>query len=950
MTTTALDLPVVLPRGAECAACVEEFGDGLRRLKGVSDVSADVPRGLLHVSFDNELLAYDDLTRDARRIGAAAHCAVHCPHDDHDHDHDGHDGHTHHEQCNCELVIEPPSGERYEQRLTHVTGLDCADCALRLEGALQHTDGVVSATTSFGASTLKVVFDPQEIVYDQVLERVRRLGYDTVEGRQARERQAGGRPLIFDVRGMDCADCAARLESRLGALEGVASVRVDFAIGRLTAQVAPGAASPEGALIKTASQLGYELVPLADARSAAREAGGEPSLLFDRRALLTLIAGVAVAAGFAAEALAPAFAPYLFAAAMVAGGWLTARAAWYSLRARSVDMNVLMTIAALGAAAIGQWSEAGLVVTLFSLGNLLQAITMDRTRRAVRSLVSLTPAEAQVVDGDHLHTIAAADVRPGDLVRVLPGERLPVDGSVVDGQAGVDQSPVTGESMPVSKSPGDEVFAGSIVQGGALTVRATTTVADNTIAKIIHLVEEAQAQRAPLQTTIDRFASKYTPVVIAGAAAVALLPPLLAGQPFSTWFYRGLALLIISCPCALVISTPVSFLAALGAATRRGVLIKGGAYLERAGALRAVAFDKTGTLTTGVPRVTDVVSLDGDQGERVLLRAAAVERDSEHPLARAIVAEAQRFAADGHAAGVSAAARVATGSGGAAGGAAAGDGATGGSGGVTGNGHAPLSITRFRTIAGQGARADLDGETVLVGKPELFDAMGSLAPPPGRDGLFTAELRRLELEGKTVVVVGTPERVEGLVAVADAVRPEARDAVASLRRRGVTHIAVLTGDNQTTGAAVGREVGVDEVLSGLLPEEKVEAVRRLAARFGGVAMVGDGVNDAPALAAATVGIAMGVAGSDAALETADIALMGDDLSAVAATFQLSRATTRVIRENIALAIAIKAVFLVLAPLGLVTLWMAVFADMGTSLAVIGNGMRLRFAVRRSHPA
>ena len=299
----------------------------------------------------------------------------------------------------------------------------------------------------------------------------------------------------------------------------------------------------------------------------------------------------------------------------------------------------------------------------------------------------------------------------------------------------------------MSKGPGDEVFAGSIVQGGALTVRAATTVSDNTIAKIIHLVEEAQAQRAPLQTTIDRFAAKYTPVVVAAAAAVALLPPLLFGQPFSTWFYRGLALLIISCPCALVISTPVSFLAALGAATRRGVLIKGGACLEQAGAVRAMAFDKTGTLTTGVSRVTDVVSLDGDQGERVLARAAAVERSSEHPLARAIVAEAERL--------------------------------------EDGGGHGPATVSRFRAIAGQGARADLDGETVLVGKPELFAADGRLPAAPGRDGLFAAELRRLELEGKTVVVIGTPERVEGLVAVADVIRPEARAAVALLRRCGV---------------------------------------------------------------------------------------------------------------------------------------------------------------------
>ena len=534
MTTTALDLPVVLPRGAECAECVEEFGDELRGLRGVRDVTADVPRGLLHVSFDNDLLAYDELTRDARRIGAAAHCAAHCPRDGHD-------------TCACELVLDPAGADRYEQRLTHVTGLDCADCALKLEGALQHTGGVVSATTSFGAATLKVVFDPDEIAFDQVLERVRRLGYDTLEGRQARER-------------------------------------------------------------------GHEHGDHEHGAAAGGRAGGQRSLLLSRRALLTAVSGVAVAAGFAAEALAPALAPLLFAAAMVAGGSLTARAAWYSLRARSVDMNVLMTIAAVGAAAIGQWSEAGLVVFLFALGNLLQTLTMERTRRAVRDLVELAPAEAHVVDGDHTHTVAAAAIRPGDLVRALPGERLPVDGSVVDGQAGVDQSPVTGESMPVSKGPGDEVFAGSIVQGGALTVRATTTVSDNTIAKIIHLVEEAQAQRAPLQTTIDRFAARYTPVVVAAAAGVALLPPLLFGQPFSTWFYRGLALLIISCPCALVISTPVSFLAALGAASRRGVLIKGGACLEQAGALRAMAFDKTGTLTTGVSRVTDVVSLDGDQG------------------------------------------------------------------------------------------------------------------------------------------------------------------------------------------------------------------------------------------------------------------------------------------------------------------------------------------------
>jgi Cd2+/Zn2+-exporting ATPase len=893
MTTTALDLPVLLPRGAECAACVEELGDELRRLKGVREVTADVNRGLVHVSFDNDMLAYDDLTRDARRIGAAAHCAAHCPRDDHGHGHD---------ECACDIAFELPANDRYEQRLTHVTGLDCADCALKLEGALQHTPGVLSATTSYGAATLKVVFDPHEIAYEQVLARVQRLGYDTLEGRQARAR-VGAATLAFDVRGMDCADCATRLETRLGRLEGVAGVRVDFGLARLTAAVAPGATSPEAALRATAAQMGYELVPhLESAAASGGPTRGARSPLRNARSILTAVSGLAVAAGFAAYAAAPAAAPYLFAAAMIAGGWFTARAAWYSLRARSVDMNVLMTLAALGAAAIGQWSEAGLVVFLFSLGNLLQAVTMERTRRAVKGLVELAPVEARLVDGDHTHTVAAEAVTPGDLIKVLPGERLPVDGTVVEGQAGVDQSPVTGESMPVSKEPGDDVFAGSIVQGGALTVRARDTVADNTIAKIIHLVEEAQAQRAPVQTTIDRFASKYTPVVVTLAAAVALIPPLAFGQSFGTWFYRGLALLIISCPCALVISTPVSILAALGAATRRGVLCKGGAYLEEARKLRAVAFDKTGTLTTGVPRVTDVVSLDGDQGERVLALAAAVERSSEHPLARAIVAEVERT--DGH--------ELAT---------------------------ALPAVRRFRAIAGQGVRADVDGQTILAGKPGLF---GEVA---GANGLFAAEVTRLEAEGKTVVVVGEPDQVHGLIAVADAIRPEAPAALAALRRQGVRHIAVLTGDNRETADAVGRQAGADDVHAGLLPEQKVEAVRALVARYGAVAMVGDGVNDAPALAAASIGVAMGAAGTDAALETADIALMGDDLTAIAATLALSRRTNAVIRENIVLSIAIKAVFLVLAPLGLVTLWLAVLADMGTSLAVIGNGMRLRLARR-----
>ena len=566
---------------------------------------------------------------------------------------------------------------------------------------------------------------------------------------------------------------------------------------------------------------------------------------------------------------------------------------------------------------------------LFALGNALQAASMERTRRAIRSLVELAPEECTVLRDGQERRAAAAEIAVGDVLVLRPGERVAVDGVVVEGSAAVDQAAITGESLPLARQSGDQVFAGSIVAGGSLHIRATSTAETNTIAKIIHLVEEAQATRAPLESTVDRFAAKYTPLVIAAAAAVVIVPPLL-GAPFSTWLYRGLALLIISCPCALVISTPVSVISALGAATRRGVLVKGGVYLEQAHTLRVIAFDKTGTLTTGTPKVTDVVSLDGVAPDALLELAAACERPSEHALARAIVeaAEARRRPARGERRDPDEPCDCS------------------GPGCGCGDEHVEHRVhddhlpqaQRFRAVVGKGVRAEIGGETYLVGVPELWSGSDAATVAEPR---LRAQMERLRGEGKTAVIVGTPRRALGLIAVADAVRPEARDALRALRTQGVQRIVMLTGDNEETARAIGEQAGVDEVRAGLLPEDKVDAVYELAARYGAVGMVGDGVNDAPALAAATVGIAMGAAGTDAALDTADIVLMGDDLEALPATLALSRRTVHVVRQNIALSIAIKAVFLVLAPLGLVTLWMAVFADMGTSLLVIGNGMRLQ---------
>ncbi len=579
MTERSLELSLLLPRAAECGGCVDEMGRELLRLDGIHAVETDVPRGLVSVRFDENALAGDAVETFARRAGAQAHCEDHCPLAAHEHG-------------PLDLSRPLPGEDAGERRILHVTGMDCADCAVKLQGALRKERGVRSADVNFGAATLAVALDPAQAGMPDVFRAVRRLGYDTVE-RRAQD---------------------AKPDAQAGAAR---------------------------------AGLGFWLA--------------EP------RAIATIVSGAFTAAGFVATAAAPAAAPWLFGAAVVSGGLFVARAAVFSLRARQVDMNVLMTLAMIGAAAIGQWSEAALVAFLFSLGTVLQVATLERTRRAISGLMQLAPSTAMVLrpaagDGAGAMretSVAVADIAVGDVVVVRPGERAAVDGVVVEGTAAADQAPVTGESIPVSKGPGDQVFAGSIIEGGSLHVRATAAASDTTIAKIVHMVEEAQAQRAPAETIVDRFASRYTPVVVALAAAVAFIPPLL-GASFDTWFYRGLALLIISCPCALVISTPVSILAALARATRNGVLIKGGAYLEQMAGIKAIAFDKTGTLTRGRPAVTDVVPLNGASRARVLEVAAALERYSEHPLARAITDHAETLGVTA-AAGTAAMAAVATG-------------------------------------------------------------------------------------------------------------------------------------------------------------------------------------------------------------------------------------------------------------------------------------------------
>ena len=613
------------------------------------------------------------------------------------------------------------------------------------------------------------------------------------------------------------------------------------------------------------------------------------------RALLTLASALLFVLGLA---LGLAGAPEVvrggaYAAAILVGGLPIFRAALAGLRARHLDMNVLMSAATIGAAGIGEWAEAASVVVLFAAGNALQVYAIDRTRGAVRALVRLTPDEVLVRRGGAEHVVPIDEIGVGEIVVVRPGERLAVDGVVVEGETTVNEAPLTGESVPVEKGPGDAVFSGSLNGSGGLLVRASRKAEDSTLQRIIRLVEEAQSKKAPAEQFVDRFSRVYTPIVVAVAVALAVVPPLL-GADFGTWFYRALALLIIACPCALVISTPVTVVSGIGAASRRGILVKGGAALEAAGRLKALAFDKTGTLTEGRPIVSRILALGGNDEAEAVKLAAALERRSEHPLAHAILTAAEGYKASGS---------------------------------------GLPRVSGFRSVPGRGAEGEVGGKRYLIGSPRLFAARGVPL-----DGAKEA-LEEVEAAGETPVVLGDERGPLAVFGLADALRPDARTTLDALRSAGVGELVMLTGDAEAPARRIAEDLGIGYQAQ-LLPEQKVEAVRELVARTGSAGMVGDGVNDAPALAAASVGFAMGAAGTDVALETADVALMRDDLPKLADAIRLSRAAERIIRQNIAISVLIKGLFVLLAPFGLVALWLAVLADMGTSIAVTLNGLRL----------
>ncbi len=608
-----------------------------------------------------------------------------------------------------------------------------------------------------------------------------------------------------------------------------------------------------------------------------------------------ILSGVLLLAGLVAEKLLTLELPAvgLYLATLVVGGFYPARSALRALRTGRLSISTLVVVAALGAVALGVYEEAALLIVVFSLGDVLEEYTSDRARGSIRALMALTPSQAQrrTPDGS-LETVPVEQLMPGDVVVVRPGERLPTDGVVVSGASAVDQSSVTGESLPVEITPGATVFGGTVNGSGALEIRVTKEYTDTTLARIIRQVEQAQANQGQAQRFADRFSTVYTPAMFVLAALVAVVPPLLGGN-FREWFYRALVLLAVSCSCGLVISVPVAVVATISRAARDGILIKGGAYLETLGHIRAIAFDKTGTLTRGLPEVTDVIPLDGHKPEEVLRLAASVEAISEHPLAGAILRAAQEWDIQW------------------------------------------VEGQDLKAFPGVGVEATVAGQRLFIGKSNGLASNG-----------VSQQLAKLESEGKTAVVLVSDNQPVALIAVSDQVRDGAKEIVASLRELGIQKMLMLTGDNQRTAATIARQAGINDWRAGLLPEDKTVAVRSLKEQYGMMAMVGDGVNDAPALATADLGIAMGAAGTDVALETADVALMADDLTMLPLAVRLSRRALANIHQNIALSLVTVA-FLILAALsGWLSLTSGLLLNEGTALLIIFNGLRLLTPTRR----
>ena len=688
---------------------------------------------------------------------------------------------------------------------------------------------------------------------------------------------------------MDCPTEEGLLRSKLGGLTGVAGMEFNLMQRVLTVTHDPKVIEPILAAVRS---LGFTPELASDASAQAESTAGPAKPWWP-----LALAGVAAVGSEAAHwaGLPTWVAAVLAAVAILACGLTTYKKGWIAIRNGNLNINALMSIAVTGAFFLGQWAEGAMVMVLFTVAELIEAKSLDRARNAIKSLIQLAPERATVLQADGTWSdVAAKSVQLDARVRVKPGERIALDGKIVSGRSSINQAPITGESLPVEKSEGDPVFAGTINASGSVEYAVTATAGDSTLARIVHAVEAAQGARAPTQRFVDRFARVYTPVIFAIALAIAIIPPLMLGGDWFSWVYKALVLLVIACPCALVISTPVTIVSGLAAAARQGILVKGGVYLEEGRKLAWLALDKTGTLTYGKPMQTDFVLLTGlkDMNEaEVRSLAASLASRSDHPVSRALADAAQRDAV------------------------------------------ALRDVDGFEALPGRGTKGMMDGQLYHLGNHRLIHELGQCS------GALEARLSALEQQGKTVILLADAQDVLGLFAVADTVKESSRQAIAELHALGIKTV-MLTGDNAHTAKAIAGQVGIDEARGDLLPDDKLKAIESKMGEAGAVGMVGDGINDAPALARANIGFAMGAAGTGTAIETADVALMDDDLRKLPRFVRLSRKTHALLMQNIALALGIKAVFLALTLAGTGTRWMAVFADVGASLLVVANGLRL----------
>ncbi|RXT03905.1 heavy metal translocating P-type ATPase [Ammoniphilus sp. CFH 90114] len=766
------------------------------------------------------------------------------------------------------------NGQLFEYR---VQGMDCPACALTIEKSLGKMEGIHHVQVNYSTAKMQVFIDDATIT-DDIQTQIKKLGFS------AEPLDTEGNSQTFLIEGMDCGACAVTLEKHMTHLPSVEEVSVNFSTSKMKLVHEMNVEE----VLKEVSKAGFKATPVSKRKGRVEESTGK-----GEGTQLVTFTGILLALGFVGSYFdaSPLLVTGLYAIVLVLTGYKPARSAFYAIKSGSLDMNVLMSGAAIGAAFIGEWLEGATVLWLFAFGVMLQNKSIEKTRDSIRNLMNLAPSEAWVKSGRELIRKPVEDVTVGDVIVIKAGEKIPLDGEILDGASSINQAPITGESIPVDKTIGDTVYAGTVNESGSLEVKVTKLVEDTTISRIIHLVEEAQEKKAPTQAFVDRFAQIYTPIVFGIAILIMIFPPILGWGTWGDWFYRALELLVVACPCALVISTPVAIVSAIGNAAKNGVLIKGGTFLEIAGDLHAIAFDKTGTLTEGKPKVSQVIRFEGTE-EELLSIARTIEEHSKHPIAQAILNYAQEHNIPAR------------------------------------------SGKEFKAIVGKGAQATIDGTEYFAGNLKLFEEFNlSLSERK-------SQVQTLQKEGNTIVLIGTKTKLLGMIGVSDSIRDVTVRAISELKNIGVKQLVMLTGDNEGTAKKIAAQAHVDRYFAELLPEDKVAAMKKLQQEGRKVAMVGDGINDAPALATADLGIAMGGAGTDTAMETADIVLMADNLEKLPHTIHLSRQALRIIKQNIWFSLIVKFVALALIFPGWLTLWIAVMSDTGAALLVILNSMRL----------